>query len=137
MENEMTVENAYMAFELGAIISGVDLVSELYGNSSYNWNLIQVLTALRPHRAGYRILITTSIKESKREEVKKLIFNFMGGNEDYDLLMRADDDNRDYMQIKNEWFHNGKIKYPVRMFFERSNAHADMWRGLGLNSAQV
>ncbi|RBH50889.1 hypothetical protein C3F00_034355, partial [Pseudomonas sp. MWU13-2860] len=71
------------------------------------------------------------------EEVKKLISNFMGFEEDYDLLMRADDDSRDYMQIKNEWFHNGKIKYPVRMFFERSNAHADMWRGLGLNSAQV
>lgn len=130
-----------------AVIVDIDgTVAKMSGRSPYEWARVgedspvqAVLDAVHAmESSGYRILFTSGRDGSCYNETYTWLSVNYNATGNWDLLMRAEKDNRPDWIVKAEIF-DSKIRdnYNIRIVFDDRAQVVRMWRKMGLTVAQV
>lgn len=100
------------------------------GVNEWCMNLIKIYA-----KAGYKIIFLTARGEEARNPTTQWLFNNVGNQVDYDLVMRLQNDNRDDALVKQDLYIKWLAPtYDVEFCIDDKQSVIDMWRNLGLTA---
>lgn len=137
----MEERDRYIIVDLDGTVAERDPIQP-FDDRSIIWRLpmIPIIElVLDLYMIGYGIIFVTGRKYNTRAKTVAWIETHMALDEnDYQLFMRGDDDDRPDHEIKLQiWDTCIKDKFPIKFVLDDRNQVVQMWRSLGLVCLQV